>query len=69
MMDRCGLVDGQQHAAFHDAWMRHAASATVNAADAKKLPAHDADALVAELHACRSELTALAVDRDGDDEE
>ena len=69
MMDRCGLVDGQQHAAFHDAWMQHAASATVNAADAKKLPAHDADALVAELRACRSELTALAADKDGDDEE
>eukprot|EP00966_Prymnesium_polylepis_P181904 4213928-Prymnesium_polylepis.1 len=48
-MQRQGLVDGQQHAAFYGAWLQQAARTNVTADLAAQIPVHSSDALVGDL--------------------
>ncbi len=46
-----GLVDGQQHAAYADAWLRQAYKAKVTAEHAKAIPTHSEHAFMQQVHA------------------
>jgi hypothetical protein len=70
-MDARGLVDGEKHAAFYDAWLSQAAKATVHPSMAADLPVLSSDSYVAELHANEQTLVKLAekLEKDGADDD
>ena len=60
-MKERGLVDGSNHAAFYDSWLRLAAKATFTASSADRIPLHD---VVLRLHRSQKELLLLAEQED-----
>ena len=66
IMQRVGLVDGQQHAAFFDAWTRSAAAADVATVNVTACPIHCEDDLFMQIQASSKELAIMAA---GEDEE
>ena len=59
-MEQRGLVEGEKHAAFYDAWITHAAQAKVQPSMVASLPIHSSDSYVAALHANDQTLVRLA---------
>ena len=62
MMRESGTAPGQQHTACYDAWVRHAAMARIDPADASRLPTLSADGYMHRMRqaADNHELSVLA---------
>ena len=63
-MKERGLVEGSNHAAFYDSWLRLAAKATVTASSADRIPLHESADVVLRLHRSQKELLLLAEQED-----
>ena len=67
IMQKIGTVDGHQHAAFQEAWLRSATGQTFDANTAATLPRHDEDDVMADLNSHSKQLYRLAKECDDED--
>ena len=63
-MKERGLVEGSNHAAFYDSWLRLAAKATVTDTSAERIPLHESADVVLRLHRSQKELLLMAEQED-----
>ena len=63
-MKERGLVEGSNHAAFYDSWLRLAAKATVSDTSAERIPLHESADVVLRLQRSQKELLLMAEQED-----